>query len=407
MKHIVFYIMLLPNVLMAQNMGVEMISDSGVGFGFEAHNIMDEIDVGSRQFHFDNALVQSSDETAAMNALMNLGKENHGVFPTEKTDYRNVISNIMNCSPNSICNPIEVPPTPNPFAPIDDGEECLMPNAVYPDCIPLAYVSKFATRDDTSPMSTPMASVEKPKLTYVQFTQTWSTVALIDNQDNTFCSGVMVSPNLVLTAAHCTCSARNNIPDLNAIFIGNELNKTNFIMIAEPAPVTFDADYCSQPNGSGGPDIALIPISTGDRLIQPNFIAELSFTPGPPEGTALLVGYGISTGDEKGGMREVFVFDEVKECTLADSTDVGCDPDREFFTKLPVGDLGGGCNGDSGAPLFNEISQVVGLQVRGIKREGDNDFNCGGGGIYTDLGGSEINQDGQTVEAWINSRIKE
>lgn len=325
----------------------------------------------------------------------------------------------QNCTPNNgsqfICGPVPVPESPHPFLQCP-GPDCpLNPDG---DIISSAgasvlFAMPMQTSDDDNNLSMLDAAAliqastgfEPKKLSDEEAQFGWSSVALAGGMGGAFCTGVAVSPNLVLTAAHCTCGTINS-NRLSAIVMGPELMSPRSVVLnVVGEPQTFQNDYCRITEAEQVIDVALISVETDFGPVPDDFIATLRFDASFPVNRAILFGFGKTDDDHDGGERAAFVYDLVDACDQKAATDVKCRVGAELYSKLPTGVVGGGCGGDSGGPIFDASGHLFAIQLRGIDRSIDHQFNCGGGGIFLDLGSQLTNSEGLTVREWLNENI--
>lgn len=187
------------------------------------------------------------------------------------------------------------------------------------------------------------------------------------------CSGTLITPNAVLTAAHC----------LDPLFIGDSIPGFTRVLDANlvgPADVTagamaiqhpdFDLESEMEPSLGQWNDIGVLILSAD----VPG--AELAILPDPAEAMELLpgisldlVGYGLTSNDS---------FDVgVKHHGSAKLVQA---VQHELFISEPGEQQN--CNGDSGGPAFAELSggtRIVGT----VSRAPDTNPVCDHGGIDT------------------------
>lgn len=212
----------------------------------------------------------------------------------------------------------------------------------------------------------------------------WPDVAAIYFDNEVGCTGVLIAPDVVLTAAHCA-------EGITAV----KLDTTDFTKGGEHISADRVVTY---PKWTRTYDLALVFLSR-DAKVKPRTIAQdCVLDEFLTEGSDVaVVGYGATDawGEEYGTtLQEGVTNVEDPDCTDLEG---GCN--REVSPAGEVGAGGGGvdaCFGDSGGPLYlltDDGAYLLGITSRGYD---DAKLPCSEGGIY-------VRPD--AVVAWIEEEI--
>jgi secreted trypsin-like serine protease len=177
------------------------------------------------------------------------------------------------------------------------------------------------------------------------------------SQSASLCTGTVISPHVILTAAHCVDPAVVGTGAKTVVFVGQQLTQTSpssdFLTVKETHfNTSFDMN-----NPQNGNDVAVV------ILVNPTTITPLPYNReaipqtmvGQP---ARLVGYGITSGTDT--MGTTAGTRRTAPSTLAKLDDL--------FVGLQDG-AHGICEGDSGGPsfmTFNGVERVVGVTSFGF-----------------------------------------
>ena len=221
-----------------------------------------------------------------------------------------------------------------------------------------------------------------------------STVAFYDAQEEEpFCTGTLVLPDVVMTAAHCFANEDDTaflddfstfsvvVGALDANFPDDEPEAKRYAfedVHLECAWLTGDNRFSDDASSFGrDDDIAFVVLAeeVPAEVMEPTGFLPDSMAGELAMGAEVLVsGYGIyDVETEDAGVLHV------------GTTTVSRTNTWEIMTSRNADGLGTDtCSGDSGGPLYmygsDDALYVVGLTARGTS---DSDYDCGDGGIYT------------------------
>ena len=181
------------------------------------------------------------------------------------------------------------------------------------------------------------------------------------------CSGTIVAPNVVVTAAHC---ARDGCCD--RVLVGGDVTSAGAVIVGVQEAHT----HPSYRSGSRFNDLCVLlldrHLAVAPRLLAGAHTLDSAIS-------VRLAGFG--TIDERG--RKGYGTCRTVDVPLASADPrFGADPATEFVAGQPFLDRDS-CTGDSGGPAYVEVDgawQLVGAVSRataGVER------TCGDGGVYT------------------------
>ncbi|MBL9022918.1 MAG: trypsin-like serine protease [Myxococcales bacterium] len=203
----------------------------------------------------------------------------------------------------------------------------------------------FACQVEEPPSAEPVASAEAPIVNGELDTGHPGVVALTI-QGQQFCTGTLVTPTVVVSAAHCIHPSTGVSPGtLAQVFFGNVVGQGGtFIDVVE---AEYKPDwFLDDPDADD--DVSVL------RLASPAPVAPIPMGTLPPPGSTItLVGFGITSAGGTGS--------GVKRVTQATIDQIG----SKIFS-MPV-DPSGTCNGDSGGTalfLDNGVEKLVGIHTR-------------------------------------------
>jgi len=194
--------------------------------------------------------------------------------------------------------------------------------------------------------------------------------------DNNFgCTGTLIAPNVVLTAAHCEALHTR-------VFVGNNLSKKGReIRIRKPVRhANFDDKFRN--------DLMILILEKNVAGVQPRALASTAVINAAT--TARVVGFGTTDVHGRQGFgvkRKTDVPIVSQGCNgkvngKSDAVVYGCHLNREIVAGKPLF-LHDTCKGDSGGPFFVKDSKGRWLLAGVTSRGTDHGLNlCGDGGLY-------------------------
>lgn len=209
----------------------------------------------------------------------------------------------------------------------------------------------------------------------------------VGDEEEFYCTGTLIAPNVVVTAGHCDYAAR---VFLNGNDIDNpdeEAEIINIKTIVDETGLERLADYrhpdYRHPDPNKRVDLRVLVLER-DSVVPPRRIARESDLDDVEE--VMLVGFGTTNLDGTkgyGAKRQVEVPAYTLDCTEPGIRAArGC---REGY-EIVAGHRGllrDSCRGDSGGPLYIEAEDgsylLLGATSRGAR---GSDHMCGDGGIY-------------------------
>jgi secreted trypsin-like serine protease len=186
------------------------------------------------------------------------------------------------------------------------------------------------------------------------------------SQTASLCTSEVVSPHVVITAAHCVDPDVVGMGNKFELFLGSDINNTaqmtaqNFVSVKE---THYDTKFNAQ-QLDGGHDIAVV--ITGSALPMPPLLMNRTPLTSSMQGSSLrLVGFGITSGTDTMGMTA-----GTKRTTMVTLDSV--DPLLIGFGNAQHDT----CEGDSGGPAFLTMNgQEV---IAGVTSFGDQGCTQGG-----------------------------
>ncbi len=175
------------------------------------------------------------------------------------------------------------------------------------------------------------------------------------------CSGILVTPNLVITAAHCFCDNINSEVSVGTSLLDvSDRSKVDVANSKSHIP----CDQLKTASNIRKGDMAVYSLTTPLSSVPVRHIASEQTLRAAASVRA--VGFGKTIQGPPGVKFAVDVVIASYDCTEGGATGLGCAPNSEFIAAGMNRDT---CEGDSGGPVYvlgGDVSlYVAGLKVRG------------------------------------------
>ncbi len=194
-------------------------------------------------------------------------------------------------------------------------------------------------------------------------------VVALQRGGRTFCSGALVAPDLVLTAAHCLAAGR---PDRIVTLDAGFRPRARPVLASETHPGFVPG---RRPADLTGPDLALLRLGGRDEARLSPFGLDGALSAGPDD--LMIAGFGAAAEGTDGGKRVLRATDGLKPVPALG-------PVRLFVDAATDGATAGrsACHGDSGGPLLGPGSDgrpaVAGIVTFTSGPLNRRDAACGG-----------------------------
>jgi secreted trypsin-like serine protease len=200
------------------------------------------------------------------------------------------------------------------------------------------------------------------------------------------CSGVLISPNAVVTAAHCACDGVTHYVQFGATISGEnqsyEIGDIN-VFPGISCETYRKVNDIQKTQILIGRDFAVLKLKTEvpQEVAIPRRIADATIFSQWNKVSVRVVGFGFDNNLTYGAKIHADVAVATPRCTPSESPFFGCAPDLELVAQSKDF-LTDTCNGDSGGPAYIYDSKSDHFYLHAITSRGLPGQPCGHGGVY-------------------------